>query len=109
MARVVARLDRHGELAFLGFRDARAAALLAPLPEEERHATWRLALPNGRLVGYGAGLVDLARALKLSGPLVALLGRIPTRILERAYGVVASRRPYLGRLVPDGPGPVRFP
>ena len=109
MARVVAVLDRRDELAFLGFQDTRGANLLAALPEEERHATWRLALPDGRLVGYGRGFVDLARALRLTRPLAPLLARIPPRILDRAYGVIASRRPRLGRYVPDRPGPVRFP
>jgi predicted DCC family thiol-disulfide oxidoreductase YuxK len=109
VARVVATLDRRDELAFLGFHDERAEEVLAALPEEERHSTWRLALPDGRLVGYGAGLVELARALSLTRPLAPVLGRVPARKLDRAYGVLASLRPRLGRLVPDRPGPRRFP
>jgi hypothetical protein len=109
VARVVAALDRRQELAFLGFRDPRAEELLAGLTQEERHATWRLALPDGRLVGYGSGFVDLARSLRLTRPLAPILGRIPAGGLDRAYGVIARRRPRLGKLVPDRPGPRRFP
>jgi predicted DCC family thiol-disulfide oxidoreductase YuxK len=109
VARVVAALDRRQELAFLGFRDPRAEELLAGLAEEERHATWRLVLPDGRLVGYGSGLVELIRSLRLTRPLASVLGRIPARSLDRAYGVIARRRPRLGRLVLDRPGPSRFP
>jgi predicted DCC family thiol-disulfide oxidoreductase YuxK len=109
VARVVATLDRREELAFLGFGDERAEEVLAGLAEDERHSTWRLALPDGRVVGYGSGFVHLLRALRLTQPLAHVLERIPDRALDRAYGVIASRRPQLGHFVPDRPGPVRFP
>jgi predicted DCC family thiol-disulfide oxidoreductase YuxK len=109
VARAVAALDRRHELAFLGFGDPRAADLLTVLPEEERHATWRLAHPDGRIVGYGQGLVDLARALRPTRPLAPLLERIPARALDAAYRLIARNRPRLGRLVPNRPGPTRYP
>lgn len=109
MARVVAGLDRREELAFLGQHDERAAELLAALPEDERFDTWHLALADGRLVGYGTGTIELLRALRFTRPLAAVLQRVPARGLDRAYGLVARNRPRLGRLVPDRPGPTRFP
>jgi hypothetical protein len=72
----------------LPLQDPDAAALLAPLPEDERLASWRLARRDGSLVGYGV-----------------VRGRMPDAI----YRFVADRRDRLGRLVPDGPAPRRYP
>jgi hypothetical protein len=68
--------------------DAAAAELLAPLPDNERFASWRLARRDGSLVGYGI-----------------VRGRVP----DALYRFVAGHRDVLGRLVPDGPAPRRFP
>ena len=68
--------------------DASAEPLLEPLPEAERLASWRLARRNGTIVGYGW-----------------IRGRIP----DGVYRFVARHRHLLGRLVPDGPAPRRFP
>jgi hypothetical protein len=89
--------------------DEEARELLAGLTEAERDESWRLALPNGRLVGYGAGLVELARSLRLGRPAAGLLERIPPRVLDGAYHLLSERRDAFARLVPDGPGPRRFP
>ena len=62
--------------------------LLAPLPESERHASWRLARRDGSLLGYGV-----------------LRGRIP----DALYRAIADHRDVLGRIVPDGPAPRRYP
>jgi hypothetical protein len=58
------------------------------LPEDERLASWRLARRDGSLLGYGG-----------------VRGRVP----DALYRALASRRDTLGRLVPDGPAPRRFP
>jgi predicted DCC family thiol-disulfide oxidoreductase YuxK len=107
-ARLVSRLDRRGELAILPLQHGDAEALLEPLPEEERLSSWRLALPDGTLVGYGVGIVPLLEAMRLTRPLGRLAARVPSRVLEAAYGFVAARRRLLGRLVPDVP-PVVVP
>lgn len=109
MARVAARLDRGRELAFLPLDDPAAEPLLARLPEHERFETWHLPAPDGSLAGHGAGVVRLLGALRLTRPLGRLLGLVPDGALDRAYGVVARQRGRLGRLVPDRPGPRRFP
>jgi predicted DCC family thiol-disulfide oxidoreductase YuxK len=109
VARVAARLDRDRKLAFMPQDDPEAEPLLAVLPEDERFETWHLAAPDGSLAGHGAGVVELLGALRLTRPLGRLLGLVPNRALDRAYGVVARQRGRLGRLVPDRPGPRRFP
>jgi predicted DCC family thiol-disulfide oxidoreductase YuxK len=109
VARVVAGLDRAEELAFLPMRDADAVHLLEPLPEEERFATWHLVLPDRALVGYGAGGVELLRTMRLTRPLARLLERSPSGLLDAGYAFVAHHRIPLGRVVPDRPGPRRYP
>lgn len=61
---------------------------MEPLPESERLASWRLARRDGSLVGYAG-----------------VRGRVP----DAVYRALADRRDVLGRLVPDGPAPRRFP
>jgi hypothetical protein len=87
-ARVVARLDRRERLAFVPLDDPAADLLLASVPAPERFASWRLVRRDGSVRGRG-----WAR------------GRIP----DGLYGLVARHRGRLGRLVPDGDGPYRYP
>lgn len=108
-ARSVARLDRRQELAFLPLQDAAASTLLAALAEDERLDTWRMVRPDGSLAGYGAGIPDLLQAMRLTRLVGRLLGRVPDGVLEALYGATARNRGTLGRLVPDGPAPKRFP
>lgn len=68
--------------------DPAARPLLASLTDEERFASWRLVRRDGSLVGYGW-----------------VRGRAP----DAAYRLVARHRELLGRLVPDGPAPRRYP
>ena len=82
------RLDRRERLAILPLDDLAAQPLLAALSETERLASWRLARRDGSLVGYAG-----------------VRGRIP----DALYRSVAARRDLLGRLVPDGPAPRRYP
>jgi len=55
---------------------------------DERLATWRLARCDGTFASH-----------------LGLRGRIPDAI----YHALVGRRDTLGRLVPDGPAPRRFP
>jgi hypothetical protein len=82
------RLDRHRRLAVLPLDDLAAGPLLTALPESERLASWRLVRRNGSVVGYGV-----------------VRGRVP----DALYGFLARHRDRLGRLVPDGPAPRRYP
>lgn len=108
-ARTVLRLDRGWTLAVLPLQDSDAARLLEPLPVEERLASWRLVRTDGSVVGYGAGIVPLARSLQLTRPLGRVLAAMPPSLLEAPYRLIARNRRRLGRLVPDGPAPRRFP
>jgi hypothetical protein len=89
--------------------DREASAFLDVLPEAERYAMWHLAFPDGATVGRGTGGVGLLGAMSVTRPASRVLAHVPGGILDRAYEVVASHRGRLGRLVPDGPGPRRFP
>ena len=89
--------------------DEEAATLLEPLPEDEGFASWHLARGDGLLVGYGTGGVELLRSMRLTRRAGRLFAVVPDRVLDAAYGLVARYRGPLGRLVPDGPAPKRFP
>jgi predicted DCC family thiol-disulfide oxidoreductase YuxK len=108
-ARAVIRLDRRHELAVLPLQDPAADPLLTVLPERERLASWRLARPDGTLAGYGSGIPELLATMRLTRPLARALHIVPAGALDAAYRLVAGSRGRLGRIVPDGPAPRRFP
>ena len=72
----------------LPLHDRVANTLLASLPERERFDSWRLVRRDGSTVGYAV-----------------VRGRVP----DALYRLVANHRERLGRFVPDGPAPRRFP
>jgi hypothetical protein len=53
--------------------------------------------------------VELLEAMSLTRPASRVLAHVPRAVLDQAYEIAASQRSRLGRLVPDGPGPRRFP
>lgn len=108
-ARGVLRLDRDSELTVLPLQDPEAAPFLEPLAEKERLASWRIVQPDGSLAGLGVGVVPLLRAMRLTRPAARLVALVPDRALDTVYGVVARHRGQLGRVLPDGPAPRRFP
>jgi hypothetical protein len=65
-----------------------AKDLLASLPESERFDSWRLVKRDGSVLGYGI---------------------VRRRVPDALYRLVAEHRELLGRFVPDGPAPRRFP
>lgn len=110
MARRVARLDREERLAFLSMDAAESEPWLAPLPEDERRATWHLIFPDGRYLDRGEGAVALFELL----PSVRPVGRAARRlrlvgIFDGLYELVARNRGPLGKLVPNVRPTRRFP
>lgn len=87
--------------------DEEAASLLEALPRSERFAAWRLAEPDEGLLCRGAAAIALLG--HLGAPGLAALARRAEPLLDRAYDFVARRRHLLGRVVPDGAAPRRFP
>lgn len=71
--------------------------------------TWRLVRRDGTLTAYGSGGVELLRSMAATRPAARALAVIPVSLLNRLYGVVARNRQRLGRIVPDGEAPRRFP
>lgn len=65
--------------------------------------------PDGSLTGYGSGTPDLLEAMGLTRPAGRLLRRVPVGALDALYRVAARNRGVLGRLVPDGAAPRRYP
>jgi predicted DCC family thiol-disulfide oxidoreductase YuxK len=109
-ARVVAALDRRKKLALLGLRDAPADRLLAHVSEDERASSLRLVLPDGCMLSAGAAALGVLERLPATRPLArsaALLHFEPAA--ETLYALVARNRDRLGRLVPDGSAPWRYP
>ena len=89
--------------------DPRATALLEALPEEERFASWHLAIPGRTPVGQGRGAIEVLHAMTPTRAVSRALALVPGLVLDSIYVVLARNRAHLGRLVPDQPGPVRFP
>jgi hypothetical protein len=110
-ARVVAAVDRHEELALLPVADEEASHLLASVPEEARGECWWLVLPDGSLLpGDAGGGVALFVAVGLTRPLGRVLRAVrASALLDELDKVVARHRGRLGRLVPEGPAPRRYP
>ena len=109
VARAVSRADRGETLGLLPLQAVEAVRLLDGLPEDERLASWRLARPDGSLVGRGTGVPVLLESLRLTRPLGRLLQLVPGRTLDAAYELAARNRGRLGRVVPRGAAPRRFP
>ena len=109
VARTALRLDRRQELAVLSLQDEEAARLLDGLSSEERLASWRLVRPDGSLAGHGAGLSELLGSMWLTRAVGRAVSLVPDQALDTLYAQAARRRGRLGRLVPRGPAPRRFP
>jgi hypothetical protein len=81
------------------------------VPEEARGECWWLVLGDGTPVpGDGGGGVALFSELRLTRPLGRLLRVTRTSpLIDALDRLVARHRSRLGRLVPEGPAPRRYP
>ena len=85
--------------------------MLASVPEEERGQCWWIVLRDRAVVrGDEGGGVLLLAEIRLTGPLGRALRavRLSTAV-DAADRVLSRYRSRLGRFVPDGPAPRRYP
>jgi predicted DCC family thiol-disulfide oxidoreductase YuxK len=92
--------DRRRRLEPLALQSEEAGELLAPMPEQERMASWHLVLPDGSVRSAGAAFPPLLRELPGGAVLAALAERFPDGA-ERGYRLVARHRATLGRALPE--------
>jgi hypothetical protein len=95
----------------LPLADSRADRLLATVPEEARAECWWLVLPDGTPIpGDAGGGVALLAEVRLTRHVARVLRALHASALVDAFDkVVARYRTRLGRVVPDGPAPRRYP
>jgi hypothetical protein len=104
-------LDRSEELALLPLEADEAGALLASVPDDARDECWWLVLRDGTPIrgDHGGGAAVFAE-IGLTRPLGRALRVLRASALVDAFDRLVSRhRSRLGRLVPDGPAPRRYP
>jgi hypothetical protein len=95
----------------LPLEDDEAGRLLAAVPEDRRRECWWVVLGNGTAIpGDRGGGVALLTELRLTRPLgrALLLLRL-SPVVDAVDRLVSRYRRRLGRLVPDGPAPRRYP
>jgi hypothetical protein len=104
-------LDRRQELALLRLADEEAGSLLASIPEQARDECWWLLLRDGTPVpGDGGGAVALLSEVRLTRPVGQLFRTLrASGLFDAADKLVARHRGRLGRFVPEGPAPRRYP
>jgi hypothetical protein len=88
-----------------------AERLLADIPEEKRKECWWLVLRDGTTVAgdRGGGIAALLE-MELTRPLGRVLHALRLGGLLDAIDTVFARlRKDIGKFVPDGPAPRRFP
>jgi hypothetical protein len=104
-------LDRGERLALLPLGDAEAAGLLASVSEEERMQTWWLVGRDRVPVrGDRGGGVPALCEMRLTRALGRLLvGLRASGVVDAFDRLVARHRSRLGRILPDGPAPRRYP
>jgi hypothetical protein len=81
------------------------------VPEDERGECWWLVLRDGTPVpGDAGGGIALFAEVRLTRPLARLLRALrAAALLDRLDTLVARHRGRLGRFVPEGPAPRRYP
>jgi predicted DCC family thiol-disulfide oxidoreductase YuxK len=99
---VILRWDRASRLRPVALGSEEADALLRGMPEDERMASWHLALPGPRRSVHSAGAAfpALFRLLPGGRPFAWLCERFP-RVCERGYRLAADNRSLLGRALPS--------
>jgi hypothetical protein len=81
------------------------------VPEAAREECWWLVLRDGTAVpGDAGGGVALLAEVRLTRPLARVLRALhASAAIDGLDKLIARRRARLGRFVPDGPAPRRYP
>jgi hypothetical protein len=103
--------DRREEVVLLPLADDEASRLLESVPDETRDECWWLVLRDGTPIpGDAGGGVALFAEVRLTRPVGRALRALRASALIDKFDKVAARhRGRLGRLVPEGPAPRRYP
>jgi predicted DCC family thiol-disulfide oxidoreductase YuxK len=110
LARILVIVDTDESLAFLSIWDDEAKPVVDAIPEHDRLSGWHLVLIDGTRCSGGAGVVRLLEELRWTrwlGASCRVLGL--TGWLGRLDALIARKKGRLGRRVPDGEAPRRFP
>lgn len=110
LARIVVIVDTEESLAFLSIWDDEANWVVDTIPEHDRLSGWHLVLTDGTRCSGGPGAVRLLEELRWTrwlGASCRVLGL--TGLLGRLDALIARKKGRLGRRVPDGEAPRRFP
>jgi hypothetical protein len=98
-------------VALLPLTDERAGELLAQVPESRRRECWWLVLRDRTLVagdqGGGVMLLTAMRLTRWGGRGLRSLRLSP--VIDALDQVLARYRKHLGRFVPEGAAPLRYP
>jgi predicted DCC family thiol-disulfide oxidoreductase YuxK len=87
--------DRGGRLAFAPIDGAIGATALRHIDPEGRAASWHLVTEDGRVWSAGAAIPRVLRELPAGFVLAPLFETFPGTT-ERAYGLIARHRAWLG-------------
>jgi hypothetical protein len=104
-------LDRREQLALLPLADEEADQLLATVSVEARDECWWLILRDRTPVpsNKGGGVLLFAE-MRRTRPLAHALGVLRlSPLVDSIDNLLARHRSSLGRLVPEGPAPRRYP
>jgi hypothetical protein len=95
----------------LRLADDEAARLLVSIPDEARDDCWWLVLRDeAPIPGNAGGGVALLMEIRLTRPFGSVLRVLRAfRLVDALDTFVSRRRGALGRVVPDGPAPRRYP
>jgi predicted DCC family thiol-disulfide oxidoreductase YuxK len=103
--------DRRGRMALLPFSDPEARQMMSAIVSELRERSMHVVQPSGAIESGGDAMVAVLEAL----PGLRWLAWLSRRVslvrgaVAWTYFVVASRRDFFSRLVPNRPAPVRWP
>jgi predicted DCC family thiol-disulfide oxidoreductase YuxK len=109
-ARLLERLDKRGRLALLPFDDPAAAEFVVFLERGRIEESWQLIECDGRRLTHGDAFLRLLEIVDRTRWIARALKALRLERLAGAVDWAISRsRPYLARVVRNGPAPRRWP